>query len=90
MKHFLKTTDFHGPELEAVFNLANSFKTVRGETTLSHLDKQSWGMLFFKSSFYGQIVTMSADHALNVVGSKHNIIPIKVSDINRIKTTECS
>lgn len=50
MKHFLKTTDFSGQALDSVFQLAQTFKTERGQTTLSHLAGQSWGMLFFKSS----------------------------------------
>ena len=50
MRHFLKTTDFNGQELEDVFNLAKAFKNERGQTELTQLEKQSWGMLFFKSS----------------------------------------
>ena len=50
MKHFLKTTDFNKQELESVFDLARKFKTERGQTKLTDLEGQSWGMLFFKSS----------------------------------------
>jgi len=50
MKHFLKSTDFTGSEVEEVFSLAKQFKAHRGHGVPANLAGQSWGMLFFKSS----------------------------------------
>ena len=50
MKHFLKSTDFEHSEVEEVFSLAKQFKHNRRHQGHSVLDRQSWGMLFFKSS----------------------------------------
>ena len=50
MKHFLKSTDFKINEVDEVFSLAQQLKSQRGHENAQPLDKQSWGMLFFKSS----------------------------------------
>lgn len=50
MKHFLKSTDFKENEVEEVMSLARHFKKLRARHTPPVLEKQSWGMLFFKSS----------------------------------------
>lgn len=50
MKHFLKSTDFKDYEVEEVLSLAKQFKKFRGKHVPPVLDKQSWAMLFFKSS----------------------------------------
>ncbi|MCZ6673653.1 MAG: ornithine carbamoyltransferase [Verrucomicrobia bacterium] len=50
MKHFLKSTDFKHHEVEEVFSLAQQFRKLRGQQVPSVLDKQSWALLFFKSS----------------------------------------
>ena len=50
MRHFLKSTDFSRNEVEEVLALAQQLKQQRGTQVPTVLDKQSWGMLFFKSS----------------------------------------
>ena len=50
MNHFLKETDFQPHEVAEVFSLATAFKKQRNRHTPPTLDKQSWGMLFFKKS----------------------------------------
>jgi ornithine carbamoyltransferase len=49
MHHFLKVTDFTLEQAQEVFSLAKSFKDDRRNTP-AVLDKQSWGLLFYKSS----------------------------------------
>ena len=49
MHHFLKVTDFTLEQAQAVFSLAKAFKDDRFNTPAT-LDKQSWGLLFYKSS----------------------------------------
>ncbi|MEM8549385.1 MAG: ornithine carbamoyltransferase [Verrucomicrobiota bacterium] len=49
MKHFLKVNDFSLDEAEAVFKTASAFKQQRFKTPAC-LEKQSWGMLFYKNS----------------------------------------
>lgn len=49
MHHFLKVTDFTLEQAQEVFSLAKSFKDDRRNTP-ALLDKQSWGLLFYKSS----------------------------------------
>ncbi len=49
MHHFLKVTDFTLTQAQEVFTLAQSFKNDRLNTP-AILTKQSWGLLFYKSS----------------------------------------
>ena len=49
MRHFLKETDFSLEEAAEVFALAQSYKDDRSNTP-TVLNKQSWGLLFYKSS----------------------------------------
>jgi ornithine carbamoyltransferase len=49
MHHFLKETDFSLKQAQEVFLLAKSFKDERFNTPTT-LEKQSWGLLFYKSS----------------------------------------
>ena len=49
MHHFLKVTDFTLEQAQEVFSLAKSFKDDRWNTPAA-LNKQSWGLLFYKSS----------------------------------------
>ncbi|MFQ3225167.1 MAG: ornithine carbamoyltransferase [Lentimonas sp.] len=49
MHHFLKVTDFTLEQAQEVFSLAKSLKDDRFNTPAS-LNKQSWGLLFYKSS----------------------------------------
>jgi len=50
MKHFIKETDFSHAELGELFALAANFKRLRKRHTPPALDRQSWGLLFFKKS----------------------------------------
>lgn len=50
MKHFLKETDFGKDELPELFALAEKLKQERNQFNGSALAKQTWAMLFFKSS----------------------------------------
>ncbi len=49
-RHFLKETDFTYEEISELFAMAADFKRHRNHGTPPSLDKQSWGMLFFKNS----------------------------------------
>ncbi len=49
MRHFLKETDFDSYTTSKVFSLARDLKLNRFSTPKS-LDKQSWGMIFYKQS----------------------------------------
>ena len=50
MKHFLKETDFSIFETTEIFSLAENFKKLRNRHTPPALQRQSWALLFFKSS----------------------------------------
>lgn len=49
MRHFLKVTDFSVEEAGRVFQTAAEFKQL-GRHTPALLERQSWGMLFYKNS----------------------------------------
>jgi len=50
MKHFLKETDFKPHEVAEIFSIARMVKKNRLGHTPPTLDRQSWGMIFSKSS----------------------------------------
>lgn len=50
MKHFLKETDFKPHEIAEIFTLARTFKKNRLLQTPPSLDRQTWGLIFSKSS----------------------------------------
>jgi ornithine carbamoyltransferase len=50
MKHFLKETDFTPPQVAEVFALAETLKKQRGRHTPPVLQRQTWAMIFSKSS----------------------------------------
>lgn len=50
MKHFLKETDFQAAELPEIFNLARTLKAGRTRGNDPVLAKQTWAMIFSKSS----------------------------------------
>jgi ornithine carbamoyltransferase len=50
IRHFIKETDFSAHELPGLFNLAKSLKRFRNRHTPPSLERQSWGMLFYKNS----------------------------------------
>ena len=49
MRHFLKETDFSLPEAAEIFEWAQHFKAQRKQCPQA-LDRESWGLLFYKSS----------------------------------------
>lgn len=50
MKHFLKETDFNLSEAAEIFALARQFKKLRKSHSPATLQRQSWGLLFYKKS----------------------------------------
>jgi ornithine carbamoyltransferase len=50
MKHFLKETDFTTPEVAEVFALARDLKAGRGQSDRTDLARQTWALIFSKSS----------------------------------------
>lgn len=50
MKHFLKETDFKPHEVAEIFSLARAVKKNRLRHTPPTLDRQTWGLIFSKSS----------------------------------------
>lgn len=50
MKHFLKETDFSRAEITEIFSLARAVKKNRLRETPRTLDRQTWAMIFSKSS----------------------------------------
>ncbi|MDR0535515.1 MAG: ornithine carbamoyltransferase [Puniceicoccales bacterium] len=51
MRHFLKETDFSLPEVADIFTTAAILKSGRGKPcAATPLERQSWGLLFFKKS----------------------------------------
>lgn len=50
MKHFLKETDFLPHEVSRIFAMARALKQERGRATSSELARQTWALLFSKSS----------------------------------------
>jgi len=50
IRHFIKETDFTRSELPGLFSLARSLKRFRNRHIPPALERQSWGMLFYKNS----------------------------------------
>ncbi|MBC2596443.1 ornithine carbamoyltransferase [Ruficoccus amylovorans] len=65
MKHFLKVTDFSHDEVELLFQNAAEFKRL-GRHTPALLQRQSWGMLFYKNSTRTRV---SFEVGLNELGA---------------------
>ncbi len=65
MKHFLKVTDFPTDEVEVLFQTAADFKR-QGRHTPAVLQRQSWGMLFYKNSTRTRV---SFEVGLNELGA---------------------
>ena len=75
MRHFLKETDMEPQELNDLFEFANDLKQHRKEHPTRPLERQSWGLLFYKNStrtrvsfqvgiheLGGQCITLTADN----------------------------
>ncbi len=80
MKHFLTTTDFKDYEVEEAFNIARQVKKLRLRNEAPVLEKQSWGMLFFKSSTRTRV---SFEVGINELGGHAVILNKNDVQINR-------
>ena len=82
MHHFLKETDFSLEQAQEVFSLAKQFKDDR-LTCRQTLEKQSWGLLFYKSSTRTRI---SFEVGLNELGGFPVVLNSQNTQIGRGET----
>lgn len=82
MHHFLKETDFSLEQAQAVFAQARAFKQDRHNCP-SSLAKQSWGLLFYKSSTRTRI---SFEVGINELGGFPVVLNTDQTQINRGET----
>ncbi len=86
MHHFLKVTDFKLEQAQAVFVLAKAFKDDRFNTPAT-LNKQSWGLLFYKSSTRTRV---SFEVGVNELGGHPIVLNSQQTQIGRGETVEDS
>jgi len=86
MHHFLKVTDFTLEQAQAVFVLAKAFKDDRFNTPAT-LNKQSWGLLFYKSSTRTRV---SFEVGVNELGGHPIVLNSQQTQIGRGETVEDS
>ncbi|HAQ58674.1 MAG TPA: ornithine carbamoyltransferase [Opitutae bacterium] len=86
MHHFLKVTDFTLKQAQAVFVLAKAFKDDRFNTPAT-LNKQSWGLLFYKSSTRTRV---SFEVGVNELGGHPIVLNSQQTQIGRGETVEDS
>jgi ornithine carbamoyltransferase len=86
MHHFLKVTDFTLEQAQQVFSLAKSFKDDRFNTPAT-LNKQSWGLLFYKSSTRTRV---SFEVGVNELGGHPIVLNSQQTQIGRGETVEDS
>jgi len=79
MHHFLKVTDFTLEQAQEVFSLAKSFKDDRFNTPTT-LNKQSWGLLFYKSSTRTRV---SFEVGINELGGHPIVLNSQQTQIGR-------
>ena len=79
MQHFLKVTDFTLEQAQEVFSLAKSFKDDRLNTPTT-LNKQSWGLLFYKSSTRTRV---SFEVGINELGGHPIVLNSQQTQIGR-------
>ncbi|MGZ0707119.1 ornithine carbamoyltransferase [Coraliomargarita sp. W4R53] len=84
MHHFLKETDFSLEQAQQVFLLAKQFKAERLNTP-TPLNKQSWGLLFYKSSTRTRI---SFEVGVNELGGHPVVLNSQNTQIGRGETIE--
>ena len=82
MRHFLKETDFSVEEAAEVFALAKSYKDDRFNTPAA-LAKQSWGLLFYKSSTRTRV---SFEVGVNELGGFPIVLNSQQTQIGRGET----
>lgn len=83
MHHFLKVTDFTLKQAQSVFSLAKSFKQDRLNVPNS-LNKQSWGLLFYKNSTRTRV---SFEVGIHELGGYPVVLNAKQTQISRGETT---
>ena len=86
MHHFLKVTDFTLEQAQEVFSLAKVFKDDRFNTP-AVLNKQSWGLLFYKSSTRTRV---SFEVGVNELGGFPIVLNSQQTQIGRGETVEDS
>ncbi len=86
MNHFLKETDFTLEQAQQVFQLAKELKANRLDHAPS-LNKQSWGLLFYKSSTRTRI---SFEVGVNELGGFPVVLNSQNTQIGRGETIEDS
>jgi ornithine carbamoyltransferase len=86
MHHFLKVTDFTLEQAQEVFTLAKSFKDDRLNTP-PVLNKQSWGLLFYKSSTRTRV---SFEVGVNELGAHPIVLNSQQTQIGRGESVEDS
>ncbi len=86
MHHFLKVTDFTLEQAQSVFSLAQSFKQDRLNAP-NLLKKQSWGLLFYKSSTRTRV---SFEVGVHELGGYPVVLNSNQTQIGRGETTEDS
>ena len=86
MQHFLKVTDFNLEHAQAVFSQAKSFKAGRLSTP-PVLDKQSWGLLFYKNSTRTRV---SFEVGIKELGGYPVVLNSQQTQIGRGETIEDS
>lgn len=82
MQHFLKETDFSLEQAQEVFSLAKKLKAERLNGP-QPLDRQSWGLLFYKSSTRTRI---SFEVGVNELGGFPLVLNSDQTQINRGET----
>ena len=82
MHHFLKVTDFTIEQTKSVFSLAKSFKEDRLNVP-NLLNKQSWGLLFYKSSTRTRV---SFEVGIHELGGNPIVLNSKQTQIGRGET----
>jgi ornithine carbamoyltransferase len=86
MHHFLKETDFTLKQAQEVFTRAQQFKANRSATP-SALRKQSWGLLFYKSSTRTRV---SFEVGVNELGGFPVVLNAQQTQIGRGESVEDS
>lgn len=82
MQHFLKVTDFNLEHAQAVFLQAKAFKEDR-PSACSVLDRQSWGLLFYKNSTRTRV---SFEVGIHELGGHPVILNSQQTQISRGET----
>ena len=86
MHHFLKVTDFTLEQAQSAFSLAQSFKQDRLNAP-NLLEKQSWGLLFYKSSTRTRV---SFEVGIHELGGHPIMLNSNQTQIGRGETTKDS